>query len=90
MTKANFDTKLSSLDKKITQNKTKHLLAESELNKLNTFDSAYFIGKSHIRDILIFFLLYSILNMFQNGNLKDCLVNVLRQFLTLIIVLIQH
>ena len=48
MTKADFDTKLSSLDKKITQNKTKYLLAESELNKLNTFDSAYFIGKSHI------------------------------------------
>ena len=35
------------LTKKITQNKTKHLLVESELNKLKTFDSGYFIGKSH-------------------------------------------
>ena len=39
--------KLRSLNKKITQNKTKHLLAEKELNKLKTIDSSYFIGKSH-------------------------------------------
>ena len=36
--------------KKITQNKTKHLLVESELNKLKTFDSGYFIGKSHFEE----------------------------------------
>ena len=36
-----------SLNRKITQNKTKHLLVENELNKLKTFDSGYFIGKSH-------------------------------------------
>ena len=47
ITKTDFDAKLSSLNKKITQNKTKHLLVESELNKLKTFDSGYFIGKSH-------------------------------------------
>ena len=34
VTKRDFDAKLSSLNKKITQNKTKHLLVESELNKL--------------------------------------------------------
>ena len=28
-------------------NKTKHLLVENELNQLKTFDSSYFIGKSH-------------------------------------------
>ena len=28
-------------------NKSKHLLVENELNKLKTFDSSYFIGKSH-------------------------------------------
>ena len=44
-TKTDFDAKLSSL-KKITQNKTKHLLVESELNKLKAFDSGYFNGKS--------------------------------------------
>ena len=35
-----------SLNRKITQNKTKHLLAENELNKLKTFDPSYNIGKS--------------------------------------------
>ena len=45
--KTDFDAKLSSLNKKITQNKSKHLLVENELNKLKTFDSSYFIGKSH-------------------------------------------
>ena len=36
-----------SLNRNITQNKTKHLLVENELNKLKTFDSSYFIGKSY-------------------------------------------
>ena len=31
----------------MTQNKAKHLHAENKLNKLKTFDSIYFIGKSH-------------------------------------------
>ena len=47
ITKTYFDAKLSSLNRKITQNKTKHLFVENELNKLKTFDSSYFIGKSH-------------------------------------------
>ena len=47
ITKTDFDAKLSSLNRKITQNKSKHLLVENELNKLKTFDSGYFIGKSH-------------------------------------------
>ena len=47
MTKTDFDTKLSSPNRNITQNKTKHLLVENELNKLKTFDSSYFIGKRH-------------------------------------------
>ena len=50
ITKTDFDAKLSSLNKKITQNKAKHLLVENELNKLKTFDSGYFIGKSHFED----------------------------------------
>ena len=100
--KTDFDAKLSSLAKKITQNKTKHLLVKSELNKLKTFDSGYFIRKSHFEEdgtqnYLVFqpiyrsfFLLHNILNIFQNGILKDYLVKVLRQFLPLIIVLIRH
>ena len=47
ITKTDFDAKLSSLNRKITQNKIKHLLVENELNKLKTFDTSYFIGKSH-------------------------------------------
>ena len=41
---------LSSLNRKITANKTKNLLVENELKKLKTFDSSYFIGKSHFEE----------------------------------------
>ena len=47
MTKTDFDAKLSSFNRKITENKTKYLLVQNELNKLKAFDSSYFIGKSH-------------------------------------------
>ena len=47
ITKADFDAKLLSINRKIAANKTKNLLVENELNKLKTFDSSYFIGKSH-------------------------------------------
>ena len=45
--KTDFDAKLSNLNRKITENEPKHLLIESEQNKLKTFDSGYYIGKSH-------------------------------------------
>ena len=45
--KTNFDAKLSNINRKITANESKHLLIESELNKLKTFNSGYFIGKGH-------------------------------------------
>ena len=45
-----FDAKLSSLNRKITSNKTKHVLAENELKKLKNFDLNYFIGKSHFEE----------------------------------------
>ena len=47
VTKTDFDAKLSSLNRKITKNKSKYLLVGNELNKLKTFDSGYFIGKIH-------------------------------------------
>ena len=50
MTKTDFDAKLSSLNKKNTSNKAKHVLVENELNQLKTFDSSYFIGKSHFEE----------------------------------------
>ena len=40
------DDKLSSFNRKITENKTKHLLVQNYLNKLKTFASSYFRGKS--------------------------------------------
>ena len=50
MAKTDFHAKPSSLNRKITENKTKHLLVENELKKLKTFDSSYFIGKSHFEE----------------------------------------
>ena len=50
ITKTDFDAKLQSLSKRITSNKTKHLLVENELKKLKTFDLGYFKGKGHFED----------------------------------------
>ena len=50
ITKTDFDAKLSSLNKKITKKKSKHLLVENELNNLKAFDLSYFIGKSHFQE----------------------------------------
>ena len=50
ITKTDFDAKLSSLNRKITSNKSKHLLVENKLKKLKTFDSSYFIGKTHFEE----------------------------------------
>ena len=59
ITKTDFDAKLSSLNRKITKNKTDHLLVQNELKKMKTFNSSYFIGKSHfqengVQDYLVF------------------------------------
>ena len=50
VTKTDFDGKLKSLNQKIKSNKTKHLLLENELKKLETFHSVYF--RSRCTDIL--------------------------------------
>ena len=55
--------------KRITQNKTKHLLVENELNKLKTFDSSYFIGKSHFEeDVVQNYLVFQPLNKYLKVN----------------------
>ena len=71
ITKTDFDAKLSSLNRKITKNKSKHLLVENELNKLRTFDSRYFIGKSHFgedgaQNYLLFQLMYRYFRLITN------------------------
>ena len=38
------------IDCQVTSNKTKHLLIENQLKKLETFDAIYFCGKSHFED----------------------------------------
>ena len=48
ITKTDFDTKLFSLNRKITQNKIKHLLVESELNKSKTYLGKLGASSSHI------------------------------------------
>ena len=58
---------MSNLNRKITQNKSKHLLVANELNKLKTFDSSYFTGKSHfeedgIQNYLVFQPMYRSFN----------------------------
>ena len=48
--KTNFDAKFESLNRKITANKSKHLLVENEFKKLKTFDFICFRGKSHFEE----------------------------------------
>ena len=51
--KTDFDAKLSSLNRKITKNKTDHLRVQNELKKLKTFDSSYFLGKIILMKLVI-------------------------------------
>ena len=68
------------LTEKITENKTKHLLVQNELNKLKTFDSIYFFGKCHFEKdgVQNYLVLQPVIRYFKiitntkydNGNLK--------------------
>ena len=73
ITKTDFDAKFSSLNRKTTANKSKHLLVENKLNKLKTFDSSYFIGKSHFgedgtQNYLVFQPMYRYFKMITNTD----------------------
>ena len=48
--KTDFDEKLKNLNKKISSNKTKHVVAENELKRLQTFDSSLFISQSYFNN----------------------------------------
>ena len=78
-----------------------NLLVRNELKKLKTFDSSYFIGKSHFEeDGTQNYLVFQPLNkyfkvitntiIFHHGNLKDYLLKVLNHLQHLIIVLLQY
>ena len=71
LTKTDFHAKLPSLNRKILQNKSKHLLVESELNKLKTFDSSYFNSQSYFEeDCRPNYLVFQPINKYfkLNGN----------------------
>ena len=72
VTKTHFNTKLSSLNKRVTKNKTKHLLVENELKKLKAFDLSYFIDKNHFeKDGTQNYLVFQPLNkFFKRTNTK--------------------
>ena len=48
VTKTDFDTQLKTISDRVTSNKSKHLLVETELKKLQKFDSSYFRGKIYL------------------------------------------
>ena len=91
ITETDFDAKLSNLNRKITANKSRYLLVESEFKKLKTFDSSYFRGKGYFEEdgtqiYLVFLPLYRYFkrvvgvgagNYIYFGNLKDCLMKIL-------------
>ena len=73
VTKADFDTKLQDISKRITSNKSKHLLGENELKKLQKFDSSYFRGQSHFEEdgtqnYLVFQPMYRYFKRVVTGN----------------------
>ena len=48
--KPDFDFRLKEISDRVTKNKTKHLLVENELKKLQKFDAAYFRGKNYFEE----------------------------------------
>ena len=76
LTKTDFDATLSGLNRRITQNKTKHLLVENKLNKLKTFDSGYFIEKIHFEEdgtqnYLVFHPIYRYFKLFSSTHYPE-------------------
>ena len=76
VTKTNFDNKISSLDGKIAENKTKNESLENEIKKLITLDLSYLIGKSHFekdgaQNCLVFQLLNKYFKIIIN---KKCFI----------------
>ena len=50
VTKTDFGSKLSNLNRNITKNKADHLLVQNGLKKLQTFDLSYFIGMNYFEE----------------------------------------
>ena len=73
--KTDFDDKLKNLNKKVTSNKTKQLLVENDLKKLQTFDSSIFFDHSYFNNdgaqlYLIFQANYKTIFWYYRHDLK--------------------
>ena len=55
MTKTDFDTQLKKVSDRVTSNKSKHLLVETEFKNLQKFDSSYFRGKDRLEENYLVF-----------------------------------
>ena len=104
VTKPDFEDNLKSINQKINSNKTEILLVETELKKLQIFDSIYFMEKVILKKMVHKFISYfsqctNILKglvvlvlvvIFIFGNLKDCLMKMLQLLLQVIIASIHN
>ena len=104
--KPDFDFTLKGISDRagVTKNKTKYLLVENELKKLQKFDAAYFRGKSHFeedgtenyvvfhqcKDILQELQVLVVVIIYNFENLKVCLMKDLILLLHLTIKLPQN
>ena len=74
--KADLDTDSKKFSDRVTSNKSKHLLAENELKKLEKFDAAYFRSKNYFhgndgtQNYLVFQLVYKYFEL-NNGNVSS-------------------
>ena len=64
--KTDFDAKLKAISDRVTKNKSKHLLVENELKKLNTFDLSDFKGKSYFGNDNINYLVFEVSLLYFN------------------------
>ena len=78
--KTDFDEKMRNLNKKITSNKTKHLVVENEFKELQIFDSNLFNGQSYFNNdgtqiFLIFQPIYKTISPYKaNKTLSPKLI----------------
>ena len=102
VTKADINNELINLNKTINSNKTKHVLVENEFKKLQTFHSIYFVVKVILKMMALKIIQYFsqhidilkelviLMIIFQNGDLKDYLMKVLKLLLHVLISLILY
>ena len=67
--KTEFNTKLTSFNKRLNSNKTKHLVTENELKRIKTFDLRYFTGKHFL--VTMFFKIYFFIKKYRK-DIRKC------------------